>query len=373
MLAQTLQAAGYTTFETDEGTVALDLTRVHACDAVLLDAGLPDGGARQLCRLLKADPDLASVLVVFVTSWATIERPVSALLLDADDYVTNPVDPADVLLRLRVRLSSSVAEPEPVWSVPLLGYNAFVHAADERLARGGAALVLLTVGHDSVDDAAQAAISALEPRDLLAWRGPEHLLMLLQEIDPAAVTRQLTRLTSAVINAVPGRVHAGVSVADHAGATAAGLLVEADQALADARIHDLPFSRLLPDGDDTRPPMRTVLLADGDVELLDVVETALRESGYRPVVAGSGQAALRAVLAERPDVLVLDLGVPGLAGFDVLTRLQDVAAAQRPRLLVLSNDRDVAEVEKAFALGASDYLVKPFDVQELVARVARLA
>jgi DNA-binding response OmpR family regulator len=371
-LSHVLGAAGYEMVETADAAAAQELARVHACDVVLLDTELPDASARRVCRLLKADADLSSVPVLFVTSRVALERPAPGLVLDADDYVIKPVAPADLLLRLRLRLALALAHEEPVRSVPLLDYHAFVRAADDQLARGGAALVLLTVGHEALGHAANAVFAQLEPHDLLARRGAGHLLMLLPEVESAAVTRRLTRLTTGLIEAVPGRVHAGVAVVEHAGANVATLLAEADQALADARAHDLPFSRLLREEDDARPPMRTVVVADDDAGFAEIVRSALRDGGCRPVLVESGQAALRAVLSERPDVLVLDLGLPGLTGLDVLSRLQDVSPAQRPRLLVLSADRGMADVEKAFALGASDYLIKPFDSQELVARVARL-
>ena len=127
-LSQILREAGYETVETADAAEAQELARVHVCDVVLLDAELPDASARRVCRLLKADADLSSLPVIFVTSRVTLERPAPGLVLDADDYVIKPVTPADLLLRLRLRLALALAHEEPVGSVPLLDYPAFVRA-----------------------------------------------------------------------------------------------------------------------------------------------------------------------------------------------------------------------------------------------------
>ena len=118
-------------------------------------------------------------------------------------------------------------------------------------------------------------------------------------------------------------------------------------------------------------PGKTVVVADDDPVTTTLVETTLQKAGFRPVVAANGQAAMRAILSEKPAVLILDLGMPGMNGFDVLERLNMLTSLVRPKVLVMSAGREVAEVKRALDLGADDYLAKPFDPQELIARVNR--
>jgi DNA-binding response OmpR family regulator len=78
------------------------------------------------------------------------------------------------------------------------------------------------------------------------------------------------------------------------------------------------------------------------------------------------------VRAHSPDVLVLDLMMPKLSGFDVLTQLGQTPDAPRPKIIVLSGRGREPDVVRAFELGADDYMTKPFNPQELMARIARL-
>jgi len=116
---------------------------------------------------------------------------------------------------------------------------------------------------------------------------------------------------------------------------------------------------------------KTVVVADDDAVTTRLVEATLLAAGFKLIVAANGQAAMRAVLSEKPAVLVLDLGMPGMSGWDVLERLNMLTSLPRPKVLVMSADREVAEVKRALDLGADDYLAKPFKPQDLVARVNR--
>jgi DNA-binding response OmpR family regulator len=88
-------------------------------------------------------------------------------------------------------------------------------------------------------------------------------------------------------------------------------------------------------------------------------------------LAFDGVEALASLEQNRPEVLILDLMMPKLGGFDLLSRLRD-REGPRPRVIVLSARGREEDVTRAFDLGADDYVTKPFNPQELLARVARL-
>jgi CheY-like chemotaxis protein len=115
----------------------------------------------------------------------------------------------------------------------------------------------------------------------------------------------------------------------------------------------------------------TVVVADDDAVTAKLIEAQLGKLGHRVFTASNGQAAVRAVLAEKPDLLLLDLSMPGMTGFDVLERLNSLTSIQRPRVLVMSSDREAADVQRALTLGAEDFLAKPFKPEDLLARVNR--
>lgn len=366
-----LEKAGYEVLDASNGRQALTAARDGDPDAVLLDIEMPGIDGREVCRALKAHPDLSSVAVLLMTSHEDPAERLAGLMLGADDYLTKPVDPADLLLRVSLRLAQRHQRAGGRTQTPMLAYDAFVLAARELFERGPAALVLLSVPAASLDAAAQALLGEVRRQDLLAPYDSQHLLILLPGLDAASLPRRVAGVTARLNQVVTSGVHAGVAIGAPPAARFEALLAEADEALADARARGVPFSGrgqadVLP-----RAASRRIVIAEDESVTAKLVESHLQSAGYRTMTAANGQAALRAVLAEKPALLVLDLWMPGLSGFDVLARLQEVAEDARPKVLVLSAGREADDVARAFELGAHDYLAKPVRKQELLARVAR--
>jgi two-component system response regulator MprA len=107
-------------------------------------------------------------------------------------------------------------------------------------------------------------------------------------------------------------------------------------------------------------------VVDDDEQLLTALRRALVFEGYDVTVAASGEAGLRAALERPPDLVVLDILLPGLDGLEVCRRLR--AASDVPILMLTARD-EVADRVAGLDAGADDYLVKPFAVDELLARV----
>jgi DNA-binding response OmpR family regulator len=112
-----------------------------------------------------------------------------------------------------------------------------------------------------------------------------------------------------------------------------------------------------------------VLVVEDDEEIAQALQRSLRLEGYDVRVAGDGRAALDTAGSFNPDLVVLDLGLPGMDGIDVARRLRD--GDDVPILMLTARDALEARVEGLDA-GADDYLVKPFERQELLARLRAL-
>jgi DNA-binding response OmpR family regulator len=109
-----------------------------------------------------------------------------------------------------------------------------------------------------------------------------------------------------------------------------------------------------------------VLLVDDDTDLLDVTAYALRRAGYRIVTAADGPQAVDRHRAERPDLVLLDVGLPRVNGFEVCRRIRQ-GAATPVVMLTARNDDD--SVVRGFLAGADDYVTKPFSHRQLDARI----
>jgi|SoiMethySBSTD1v2_1073268.scaffolds.fasta_scaffold121447_1 two-component system OmpR family response regulator len=110
-----------------------------------------------------------------------------------------------------------------------------------------------------------------------------------------------------------------------------------------------------------------VLVVDDDEFIRDLVSSALRIAGFATATASGGMEALGLVERDRPDLIVLDVGLPGIDGFEVCRRLRHVGD---PTPVIFLTARDAAEDRvSGFMRGGDDYVTKPFSLEELVARV----
>jgi two-component system KDP operon response regulator KdpE len=109
-----------------------------------------------------------------------------------------------------------------------------------------------------------------------------------------------------------------------------------------------------------------VLVVDDEPSIVRVVAANLRAHGYEALTAASGEAALSVIDAHQPDCIVLDLGLPGVDGLEVLRRIRTWATMPVVILTAVDSEHDKAT---ALDLGADDYVTKPFAMAELLARV----
>ncbi|MDX2208516.1 MAG: response regulator transcription factor [Gemmatimonadales bacterium] len=115
-----------------------------------------------------------------------------------------------------------------------------------------------------------------------------------------------------------------------------------------------------------------ILVVDDEPDITALVAYHLAKAGYRVSTASSGPEALKSAREERPDVVVLDLMLPGLSGYDVLAELRKREETRDVGVILLTARREEPDRIKGLTLGADDYLVKPFSPAELALRVQAL-
>jgi len=254
LTATWVERAGHHAVPLDGADALLSAVHVLRPSVILLDVNMPGLNGFAVCHTLKADPDLAGIPVIFMTSRTTLCDRLTGLVLGADDYLCKPIDPTELALRLQ-----------------LLELR---HSAGSR----------------------QSGLYG-DPR-------PEP-------------------------NGTQG-------VADECG-DHRGL---------------------------------TLMVVDDDPDVARLVDEHARMAGFQTVVCVDGEEASNAISLRKPDVIVLDLALPSVSGFDLLDVLMRLE--RPPRVLVLSARNREQDVMRAFKLGAHDYVTKPFNPRELVARINRL-
>ena len=117
---------------------------------------------------------------------------------------------------------------------------------------------------------------------------------------------------------------------------------------------------------------KTILIADDEPSIRQLVAFTLRRRGYTIVEAEDGATALELIRGERPDLVVLDVMMPGMSGIAVVKEMMgDATTAEIPVILLSAKGQGV-EIEEGLASGARLYLVKPFSPRELADRVAEV-
>jgi DNA-binding response OmpR family regulator len=117
---------------------------------------------------------------------------------------------------------------------------------------------------------------------------------------------------------------------------------------------------------------RTVLIAEDDEDTLFLLARQLRHSGYLVVEAQDGLEALAQLRAKRPELVILDIMMPGLSGFEILERLQEEPELRTIPVIVLSALMDSEVISRCMELGARDYMTKPYEPADLLGRVSNV-
>lgn len=115
-----------------------------------------------------------------------------------------------------------------------------------------------------------------------------------------------------------------------------------------------------------------ILVVDDEPDIVEVVRYNLVKEGFTVTTASTGEECLRLSRASQPDVLILDLMLPGVDGFDVCRLLKSDEGTKDIFILILSAKGEESDVVKGLEIGADDYLVKPFSPKVLAARVKSL-
>lgn len=118
--------------------------------------------------------------------------------------------------------------------------------------------------------------------------------------------------------------------------------------------------------------MKRILIVEDEELIAELVQRKLQDEGYYVFVAKDGEDALKQIKEKRPDLILLDIVLPRLNGFDVLAELEKDEELKLIPVIIISNSGEPEEIERAKAAGVRDWLVKTdFDPKEVVEKVQR--
>ena len=115
-----------------------------------------------------------------------------------------------------------------------------------------------------------------------------------------------------------------------------------------------------------------IFIAEDDTAILELVRIRLELSGHHTFYARDGHRAVEAIPKVLPDAVLLDIGLPGLDGFEVLRAIRTNGRCEHVPVLMLTARHTAGDVQKSLLLGAQDFMTKPFDQWKLSSRVERM-
>ena len=118
--------------------------------------------------------------------------------------------------------------------------------------------------------------------------------------------------------------------------------------------------------------MKKVLIVDDDPNILFLISEVLTRAGYEPLMAYSGASALELVKVHRPELIVLDIMMPGVNGFEVCKKVKSDPELKGTKIIMLTAKTGGKDIQTGLASGADFYITKPFQIAELSAKIKDL-
>jgi len=118
--------------------------------------------------------------------------------------------------------------------------------------------------------------------------------------------------------------------------------------------------------------MNKILIVDDEPNIVMTLEYAFRKQGFEVFIARDGSEALEILNKEVPDVIMLDIMMPNVDGYETLKRIKDNQKLEKTKVVFLTAKNKASDIEKGLKLGADKYLTKPFSIKKIVSEIVEL-
>ena len=398
-LAAELEGHGVEVERVARGDAVLEALAVAAPDLVVLDLILTRMDGRTVLRELREHPSTANIPIVVLGRAVGDSLRQEAFSLGADAYLDRPIDPKKLAVSILDRLERQKGIRAPSRKdiiTGVLNRAAAVEDAWAMIAGDGLSGILLieTDGVDRVREAAGWAsaeyvlvevarrIRQAIPEEIRVarWEGDTFVLLVprIGRHDPEGLSTQCIDLVGERGFEAPDRVEYPIAISCGWARADADTYLATLMNVARRRVFraqeqggnraEVGDSSL----DDNPVRSYTILVAEDDPVAATLVEHHLLSEGFSVRRYGDGASALAGCIEHRPDLVLLDVKMPIMDGFEALERLRATPAVARTPIMMLTGLGNDSDLVRAFDLGADDYMVKPFSPPELAARIRRL-
>ena len=372
-------------------TEARQILAEHDPALIILNLVLPDADGRNVLSELRQDARTANIPVIVVLGFWGPQPQDECLRLGANEVLEKPLEVEPLSATLSLALTKATAgdqDPRHDATTGLLNRAALAEAynreaADTKMTAGQLTVALLDldrlsdinerhgrdVGDATLRSVGARLVDALRETDIVARWEEDEYVVLFPQTGLQTATRLLTEARDCVGSSPAITFSAGLTTVppdaslEEAVARADGILLRAKA--------EGP-SGICSSDDEVPASARTLLVAEDDRVAAALVRHRLERAGFEVLHRANGAEALDLAFENDISLFVLDIRMPGMDGIELLKRLRESERyAQTPILMLTSMGRE-EDIVRAFKLGASDYLTKPFSPVELLARVQRL-
>ena len=384
----------------ETGTEAEKILNEREVSLIILDLFLPDIDGRTVLLHLRERPQTSRIPVVVLSARESSQTKTECFALGADEYFVKPFDPEVLVVSISAKLqrTKEISREAQRDSLTRLPNRSAFNSTFERMRsfanRVGAPLsvgmldidrfksINDTYGHTMGDEVLQRIASVINKSlrkydSLFRWGGEEFVVILpntgtsggVRALEKALQAVSEERFTSSGAEIFVVTFSAGVTEVTQ-DSTMDEIIEEADRLLYKAKSSGR--NRVMCSGTSIESFEKKVLMAEDDKLIAKIVKYRLEQEGFHVYHYLDGLSALSAAKENSANLAIIDVKMPEMDGFELLRNLRMLPTfSHTPIMMVTSMGRE-QDIVRGFKLGADDYVLKPFSMVELLARIRRL-
>ncbi|MFQ6614022.1 MAG: response regulator [Fidelibacterota bacterium] len=381
---------------------AIELLSRHAIHLIILDLILPDSDGRNLLVDFRESPFTVHTPVIILSAKDSPQTKSECFALGANEYFVKPVDPEVLPTAVGAKLEQAqkIKSELRIDTLTELPNRAAFHEeflrykAQAQRQKWTLSLAMLDLDHfKNVNDTyghlvgdhvlqyfSRGLSNSLRKSDFVSRWGGEEFVALFPDSTPEGTRGALQKFSRRLAEQplkhptdekiiIPITFSAGITEVTSS-SSINDAVSEADELLYHAK--DSGRNQIVTQMEDVEARVYSVLIAEDDELTADFITHRLKKSGYKITHFTSGSEALKAAESTAFDLVILDVKMPGMDGFEVLRNIRKTSLNGSVPIIMLTSMGRENDIVKGLDLGADDYMLKPFSATELLARIHRL-
>ncbi|HEY5585770.1 MAG TPA: response regulator [Ruminiclostridium sp.] len=402
LLENAFTLEGYKVYICDDSASAMDTVAITRPDIIILDIMMPKLSGYEILEKIKTKPEYSDMHVIFLSAKADVDDKIKGIKSGADDYIIKPFIIREVITRVEMIMRRSDNYREKLLKDCLTDaysryyFNLRIAEEMERFRRNGTIFSIAFVdmdhfkyindqyGHQTGDHVLKELVSHIADGirkcdSIYRYGGEEFVILMPDTTEENAYTvidrlRQRFACRPILVGGANLNVtfSAGIKQVRDIDESVEQLISDSDKAMYYAK--RCGRNRVVVYGKEmeVQSLKKTLLIVDDENTILKLLRDRLSNIGYNVITAKDGKSAITLAVETHPDVVLLDLILPDIDGFEVCRQMKENIFTHSSKIIMLSKKKQKKSIVKGLHSGADDYVTKPFSMAELEARIMRV-